>query len=630
MNEESYRVVLHSIGGHSETEKTQFCREVSDHYGIPLPLMEKIADRCPIVIKKDLPFKKAKLLAFAFKTFGATVSVEKKKRLPPIVLESSTQKSMPLELESSHLRKTVAGTWQVLGKVRNRFHEKLSDVWVLVQLFDEFDDLISFEEISLPVNPLLPNESSPFKVLLEGELSIHKISFSFKNASGFLLPAKDGRMKREWIEVKIAELQKNTLSPPIDLPSESVSSVPISSPPTDTEGEERPLAEEEIEQLSGILPITEEAKSEARDEEERESVEQSFDIDRQEKPEPKKETADFEPPSVEAEASKIEEPAIEEDKVDQAEEELQLDEPIDDSLSEQSGHGNLDFIQSEDIDPSSVTASQVYEKEDEKAFSFAWMDEFRRAIQTYEQTRSDPFRSWFEMIQKEGRFLNVYHSLLTLLIYARFNQTHPSDRALENTKRVFDVALQTNLPSEDVPSLDGVLFFPAEIWRDLFLRAHSKLQEVSHRILERTEWKLFDLDRLIRIIPHMTARNSRWAIRFMHQFIPEVRVDLSTMEIEVNESLYRVASRLGVINPLFDYYQGKNSMADVKIQSFARSAFPEDPGRIEDPLNLIGAENQNGPCAPTEPSCQDCPFGSFCWKLSIGFNPPEKGMVFRP
>jgi hypothetical protein len=239
----------------------------------------------------------------------------------------------------------------------------------------------------------------------------------------------------------------------------------------------------------------------------------------------------------------------------------------------------------------------------------------------------DPFLFWFENLQKEGKFEDVYHSLLTLLIYTRFNQTHPSDTALENTQKVFHLTLQTDLPLEEFPPLEGALFFPSEAWRDLYIRAIPKLQEVSHRILEGKEWGPSDLDRLIRIIPHMTARNSRWAIRAIHDWIPEVILDVSDMPIDISEGLYRVASRLGVVNPLFDYYQGKNSMGDLRIQSFARTAFPDDPGKIEGPMSRLGAKDEGGHCWPTEPRCQDCPFEGFCQKLFLDFNPAEKGII---
>jgi hypothetical protein len=237
---------------------------------------------------------------------------------------------------------------------------------------------------------------------------------------------------------------------------------------------------------------------------------------------------------------------------------------------------------------------------------------------------------WFEDQQKEGKFEDPYHSLLTLLIYARFNQTPSSDTALANTQTVCHLMVQTGLSPEQIPPLKGDLFFPSDIWRELYIRAIPKLQEVARRILEEMKWEASDLDRLIRIIPHMTARNSRWVIRILHGWIPGSVPDVSGMPVDIDDGLYRLASRLGVVNPLFDYYQGKNSTGDLKIQSFAKTAFPDDPGKIEGPMSRLGTNDEEGHCLPTQPKCQNCPLGNFCPKLFIDFDPSEKGMILRP
>ena len=67
-----------------------------------------------------------------------------------------------------------------------------------------------------------------------------------------------------------------------------------------------------------------------------------------------------------------------------------------------------------------------------------------------------------------------------------------------------------------------------------------------------------------------------------------MEVDFSDTSISIEESLYRVASRLGIVDPHFDYYQGRNSMGDIKIQSFAKMAFPQNPIKIEEPMAWIG------------------------------------------
>ena len=633
MEDEKYRVILHRIGGNTEEEKTRFCGEVSENYGIPLPLMRKIADRCPIVIKKDLPFKKAEMLAIAFKSSGASVSVERKRNLSPVFLEFMTAGTYRLGLESSNLRKSPGGTWQVFGRIKNISNEELHDVWALIQLFDEYGELITFEEIPLPINPLPPNESSPLKAVFDGDLPVQKISIAFKNASGNPLPAMDKRQKREWVKVKIAEIGKKSGPLPLAEISEEVLTTIEPQISLIPEGIEEKLEREGAERASVEIspPGTEEILL-TSDEEIKSSGEEFtltfFEKGRQQKEEEKeKEEERFEIVMEEDRAQEVIRALMDEGSPE--EEELHLDYPPDDRM-EEIRRIEPDLPLFEKGEPvTEEKPATVETKTEGEAFLYPWLEDFKKAIEVYDQMNRDPFLFWFENLQKEGRFEDVYHSLLTLLIYARFNQTHPSDTALENTQKVFDLTLQTDLPPEEFPSLEGALFFPSEVWRDLYIRAIPKLQEVSRRIMEGKGWETSDLDRLIRIIPHMTARNSRWAIRAIHDWIPGVIPDVSNMPIDINEGLYRVASRLGVVNPLFDYYQGKNSMGDLRIQSFARTAFPDDPGKIEEPMSRLGAKDEGGHCWPTDPQCRDCPFESFCQKLFLDFNPAEKGMILR-
>ncbi len=177
---------------------------------------------------------------------------------------------------------------------------------------------------------------------------------------------------------------------------------------------------------------------------------------------------------------------------------------------------------------------------------------------------------------------------------------------------------------------DGQEFFSGEDWRDLFHRALPKLQHVANNMLKRDEWNALDLERLIRVIPHMSDKNSHISVRWMHELIPDVvKIDFSSTPINIGESLYRVASRLGVVDPHFDYYQGRDSIGDLKIQSFAKSTFPQYPLRIEDPITWVGKKEEGGHCFPTQPRCEGCLFETFCPKLYVHFNPSGKGMRGR-
>jgi hypothetical protein len=117
------------------------------------------------------------------------------------------------------------------------------------------------------------------------------------------------------------------------------------------------------------------------------------------------------------------------------------------------------------------------------------------------------------------------------------------------------------------------------------------------------------------------------AVRWVHELIPDIiTIDFSNNLISVGESLYRVASRLGVVDPDCDFYQGENSIGDLKIQSFGKTVFPQDPLKIEEPMTWVGRREEGGHCFPTLPRCTGCLFETFCPKLHSHFNPSEKGM----
>ncbi|MDI7258659.1 MAG: hypothetical protein QME90_01930 [Thermodesulfobacteriota bacterium] len=626
--EDKYRVILHHIGEDTVEERTRFCQEISKNYGIPASLLKKIVNRCPIVIKKDLAFKKAEMLAITFKSFGASVSVERKRVLAPIVLEFQGEALSLFALESSCLRKSPGGQWHVIGRVKNISHEELFDAWVLVQLFDELGELITFEEASLPINPLPPGRSAPFKVIFEKNLSINKISIGFKNASGHPIPAADRMEKREWVEVNIPEIEKR--EQPISAGRISEEALPTPEPETPIflERAQQEREEEDLERGSEEMSLSGIEEGPLTTAEETEEENEDLTLSLFEGDDPQEEQR-FEI-ILEQEPHQPEAPSILKDEKSEREENLQPD------LSSEDRMGNIPEVEPDTPFQEGLTQvlqehPAISEKEEkEESLFYPWMEEFRKWIEVYHQRHQDAFTIWLENLMVENGVESPYHSLLTILTYARFNQDNHSAKALENTQKVFKFILQENLSFEEIPSLEGTSFFLGEAWRELFFRAIPKLQEVAHRILEKRQWDAQDLDRLIRIIPHISDRNSRWALRSIREGIPEVlRIDFSNLPVYIGGSLYRVASRLGIVNPLFDYYQGRNSMGDLKIQSFARAAFPDDPVKIEEPMTRLGMEEEKGHCFPVEPQCEGCSFDAFCPKLFFDSDPSEKGMIVR-
>jgi hypothetical protein len=68
-------------------------------------------------------------------------------------------------------------------------------------------------------------------------------------------------------------------------------------------------------------------------------------------------------------------------------------------------------------------------------------------------------------------------------------------------------------------------------------------------------------------------------------------------------------------------------MGDIRIQSFAKLAFPQNSVKSEKPMVEMGrGEKEGGHCFPIQPKCEGCLFETFCPRLYTHFDPSEKGM----
>jgi len=637
-----YRVLLIGVGDNTEAKKDSFCHSISKNYNIPFPQLKKIVDRCPVILKTNLSLRKAELLAKTFKSFGALVSVEESRQIPPISVEFQELAPHRLALESSSLRKSQRGTWSVTGRAKNISDETLNDTWVLIQLFEDFEEFIAFEETPLPINPLPSGQTSPFKVIFEGDLSIKKISIGFKNASGQPIPAVDKRKKRVWVKANMED--ECPLSPPgmptvfgekseaADLPEplenmivEKENEIP-GDIPLSLEQEAGPTFGHEIREKQGDAErISEESISLPLEPLEKIMGSSSILVkedgypggENSERALGQEASQEF-TSSLPEEMGKEIEAALDGLELASDEEEGTDESPLDASVFQEATQLLKDISES-------PKEAQVEEK---TVPSFSWIGYFRDAVETFYQTPHDIFSIWFEECRKRGEFKNSLHGLLTILVHSRFDQGSQSNKALENTQKLFRLIAQPNLLLDEIPPLEGTSFVSGEVWRDLFQRALPKVHQIGNAILEKNKWNVFDLERLIRVIPHMGNQNSPMAIRWINELIPDVvEIDLSNAPITIGEGLYRVAARLGIVDPHLDYYQGRNSIADTKIRSFAIAAFPHNPVKVEKPMSWMGGgEERGGHCFPIQPWCDGCLFKTFCPKLYLDFNPSEKGM----
>jgi hypothetical protein len=694
-----YRVLLLGVGDNTEEERNSFCRKISEIYGIPFPLLEKITQRCPTILKKNLTLDKAVTLAKTLKSFGALISVEERRNSSAVSLEFQHGEPHGLALESSYLRRAPSGVWNVIGRVRNISEKSLSDTWVLTQIFDDEEEILSFEEVSIPINPLPSKEASPFKVFFEEGLPVKRVSLTFKNASGTAVPAVDRRERKEWVEVKweiddeeddlssssflsMEAMERVSVSPPnppVVEPSQV--SEPLLPPPLAEEPlpkvseEETKIPEEELPsnnlppifkdvfpkseskpagsvEVQMSLPMTEDIQKMMSLAEGKASINNAptpeEEMRAEEAPEPiardEDLTLNFE--MIEPQEQKIEGTtpgegtalSVSASLLEKEENKKNLGDLMNAELSagqrrEMFQEGRFDVSIFEEASKLLEEISkEPVKREKEEPPPIPWIQDFRNAVEKYYQKNRDPFPSWFSSCRHSER-LDPYRSALTILTYARFNQKNQSEKALENTQKVFTLLHESNLSLEQIPSLEGTPFFTGENWRELFHRAIPKLQQVANHIIEKKQWNGPELERLIQIIPHMSDRNSRLAIRWIHELIPEeIHIDGSTISLSVGESLYRVGARLGVVDPHFDAVPGKNSIGDLKIQAFARITFPQFPWKIEEPMTWLGIgteEGGGGYCLPTQPQCEGCLFEAFCPKLYTDFNPSEKGMTAR-
>lgn len=635
-----YRVLLLGVGENSENEIDSFCANLSKNYRIPLPLLKKIVDRCPIILKKNLSLKKAQLLGKTLKSFGATVSIEERRNDPPIVLEFQELVPHQLILESSYLRKTSGATWSVIGRIKNISDEMLRDTWALIQLFDALGEFIAFEEAPLPINPLPPEEGSPFKVVFEGNINIKKISIAFKNALGQPIPVVDKRKKRKWVEVEMMEEDEHFFSfperPPVTEQQSEMVELTEGSMTATSESSETFLGEEITEDEGGVgEEMSQETLTLTLDEDFSERVLEFPEKDFKNPQEPSEENQY--PEGGEAK-SPLGPETLQALPFTGGEEEIKNEFPLSTTIFEETTH-LLETIseiavgkeeqEERDKNIKEENIESVKEEVKEEVLPlFPWIEDFRKSVETFYQMRRDIFSVWFEECLKEGGFLNSFHALLTILAYSRFNQKNQPIQALENTQRVFKIIPLTSLPLDEIPLLIGTPFVSGEVWKDLFQRALPKLHQIGNAILEKNRWNASDLERIIQVIPQMGYPNSRLAIRLIHELIPEIlEVDFLNIPVFIEEDLYRVASRLGILDPHFDFFQGSHSTGDDKIQSFASMVFPQNPLKIEEPMAWMGMEEeQGGHCFPTQPRCEGCLFESFCPRLYLHFDPSEKGM----
>ncbi len=609
LEEGSYRVLLLGFGDDTPEKKEIFCSTLSEKYRIPLDFLHQIVERCPVVLRKNLSRKKAETFVRVLRSYGALAAVEERRELRPISLEF--QEIIPPQalLVSSRLRRTAGGQWTLIGRIKNLCRADLVDLWVLVQVFEKNGEILTFEESTLPINPLPPEAFSPFKVILDAEMRIESLSIAFKTASGVPVSARDGRKKTKWVKVDEEEDEAEQVSSP--------SSSGFSGNEPMPGAQSHPPSEENDLFLPKDPSVPAEKETTPVEEEQASGLENG-------KHSPEEETPLFSLKEMESVVTGNEGRLVDENEVSQA--------PVGPPPPEEASPlllGLFDGTETEQPEAPQPGERAVEEEEKEGLPSFPWMEDFRNSVIAYSERDQDPFSTWFREIKGTAGFQSPFHAVLTILLYSRFDPFTQGEKALRNTRKVYAVVVEPNPSREAIPPMEGTSFFPDEQWRELLYRAIPRLHQISRQIVEQGQWNAPDLERLVQVVPHMSDRISRASIRRMKDLLPGmIGIDSSRTTVTVTENLYRVAARLGIVDPRFDFYHGVHSMGDLRIQSFAKAVFPDDPAGVEGPMEQMGLDGV-GPCLPIQPCCARCLFDAFCPKQYLTFNPAEKGVIGR-
>lgn len=670
-NEENFRVVLMGIGKDTPQEKEAFCRQVASRYGVALPLLEKIAESLPVVLKKNLSRRRSEALARLIASCGGRVSIEKRVDAFPVHLEFEAQGPPAVALETCRVQETAWGSWSVVGRVRNVSSRGLEDLWALIQLFGEGAELLTFEEVPLVLNPLPPGGAAPFRAIFDGHLPLTRVTISFKNALGRPVAAEDRLKRREWVPVRTIlpsneeEIRDAALDVPVlklFLRPNGTSEVREETPPV-REGQglhagmTDPSKAMAATTSPGIEAFWEEGGEDGSDEKVALEGEEAALSWKGVETAPAEEVAEVlqgEPDGSEgpgtderAESSqakglltvgrdggarsvRIVKEAPEDDggKVSEAgRTELSKEKAVSDAAL--IGPNWIPAV----VDSFGMDRAGDEEKglPDEDDSSFPWIDAFREAIRAYYREDRDGFLAWFRNREGEDRFQDNFHRVLTILAHARFSQRCPSEGVLENTERVYEIMLKEELGIEEIPFLEGTCFTPAETWRNLFFKAVPKLKEIAKHLLSKGQWDAVEMEKVIQIIPQMSPEASRLAVWRLSSLLTNgIHVDFRRTLPLIGGGLYRVASRLGIVDPRFDHCRSSQSVGERKIHAFAKTAFPEHPRMIEEPMNWVGSGvASEGRCLPVHPRCEGCLFEAFCPGLHLDFDPAEKGVFLR-
>lgn len=79
----------------------------------------------------------------------------------------------------------------VEGQVRNKSSQKLEGIMAVVETYDSTGQLVTSQDSMIEYLPLMPGQTSPFKVMIRDNPAIQNFKVGFKEILGGLVPYTD-------------------------------------------------------------------------------------------------------------------------------------------------------------------------------------------------------------------------------------------------------------------------------------------------------------------------------------------------------------------------------------------------------------------------------------------------------
>jgi hypothetical protein len=188
-DQNTYKVLFLGIADNSAESRRNFSRGIAERFHIPPEKVEHLVSNPPILLKRGLSLASAEALVKEFRSLGGRAQFITEQETPLLELEYEAGKKPLLHLESL-TSSSQGGRIEVTGRVRNISSHPLKGVKAVAQFFDSRNKFIIYEESPIAFSFLHPDQSSPFKVIRQGNTGVRRISIAFKGEDGAVIEVR--------------------------------------------------------------------------------------------------------------------------------------------------------------------------------------------------------------------------------------------------------------------------------------------------------------------------------------------------------------------------------------------------------------------------------------------------------